>query len=156
VGTPFQNSANKATVADQQVQCYELRLKGHSIRAIAAMVGLSKSCVDERIKAEIESRVIPLADEVRKMQLDRLDAMYETAQSIIDNTADPELKLKALDRQSRAMERWAKLMGIDIPVSQEVVVREGYSEQEVELQRLLAQTQQRNQVKAAELNGTST
>lgn len=148
--------SNTALVAEEQVKCYELRLEGKSIRAIAAIIGVSPATVQNRIDAEIKERVIPLADEVRKMQLDRISIAMDTAMEIVKSGADPELKLKALDRLLRFDERLARLMGIDTPVSQEVVVREGYSEQEMELQQLLAQTQQRNETIAAELNGVTT
>lgn len=148
--------SNTALVAEEQVKCYELRLEGKSIRAIAAIIGVSPATVQNRIDAEIKERVIPLADEVRKMQLDRISIAMDTAMEIVKSGADPELKLKALDRLLRFDERLARLMGVDMPQQTEVVVREGYSEQELELQQLITQTQQRNETIAAELNGVTT
>ena len=54
-----------ATVAEQQDQCFQLKPIGHSVRALAAIVGLSKSTVQERINGTIAEHVHPLAEQGR-------------------------------------------------------------------------------------------
>jgi hypothetical protein len=51
------------TVAEQQDQCFQLKPTGHSVRALAAIVGLSNSTVQERINGTIAEHVHPLAEQ---------------------------------------------------------------------------------------------
>lgn len=53
------------TVAEQQAQCFQLKRAGHSVPALAAIVGLSISTVQERITGAIAELVYPLAEQGR-------------------------------------------------------------------------------------------
>lgn len=146
---------NKSIVADQMVKVYEMKLAGKSHDFIAKALGISHGTVANRLSEAVRNRVEPVREEYRAYEVDRLDKMVDTVQQIIDNTSDPEVKLKAVDRLLRIQDRRAKLQGLDIQ-QVDVVVREGYSEQELELQALLAGAKQRNAVVEAELNGATT
>ena len=108
---------NPAQVAAEQVQCYEHRLAGKSVRTIAKLVGLPPSTVHNRIQAEIGERVIPLAEEVRKMELDRYDTWLET---LMDKLAAGEDPLKVIPVAVKVSERRARLLGLDAPVAVDV------------------------------------
>lgn len=101
---------NTATVAEQQVECYELRLTGMAFRQIATATGLSVGTVHARIEAEIAERVLPLADAVRKMEVDRLDLWLSKLEAEMDK--DP---VRAIPVAVRVSERRAKLLGLDAP-----------------------------------------
>jgi hypothetical protein len=114
---PPQARANRATVAAQQVRCYELRLTGMSIRAIAAATGLSVGTVHNRISQEINDRVAPLADELLAIELARLDrwlvrldAQIESGFAVARNV---EVAIRVSERRSR-------LLGLDAPVRSRV------------------------------------
>jgi predicted transcriptional regulator len=62
--------------ADLAAQCYEMRLKGMSLRQIAKEIGISHTAVNRSIAHYIEKRVAPGAEEYRKLLIDRLEDMY--------------------------------------------------------------------------------
>lgn len=140
--------SNPALIAEEQARCFELKVQGKSIREIAAITGLTKSTVDNRIKAECDERVTPAREEYRKYELSLLDKSVATVQGVIDRATDDELLLKAIDRMTRLMDRRAKLLGLDTPVQTEITVREGRSEVDQELLELLAGQDQSNDTTA--------
>lgn len=112
---------NKAQVAEQQVRCYELRIAGMTLAAIAAEVDLPISTVERRIKAEADTRVLPLANTLRQMQLDlinrckvKLDEQVQAGVAVARNS----------EVLAKLMEREAKLTGIDAPDQIEAVVHQ--------------------------------
>lgn len=121
MGDVPQCHSNDAIVADEQIRCYELRLQGKSIRAIALETGISKSNVDRRIKAEIESRVLPLAAEVRQMEIDRLDTYLEKLHEQIEEGRGVA---RCVEVAVKVAERRAKLLGVDAPEKVEATIHE--------------------------------
>jgi hypothetical protein len=118
VGDIPQAHANSVQIAEEQRACYQLRLKGLSIRAIAEELDMAKSTVERRLTAERESRVAPLADEVRQLELDRLDfymmRLWERIEVGGKATArDVEVSMKVSERR-------AKLLGLDAPERQQI------------------------------------
>lgn len=118
MGNIPQAHSNSVQVAEEQIACYALRLKGLTIRAIADELNMAKSTVERRLIAERESRVAPLADEVRQLELDRLDHFTAKLWDRIDfggkSTArDIEVAMKVSERR-------AKLLGLDAPEKQQI------------------------------------
>ena len=138
---------NDALVAAQQIQCYELRLTGMSIRAIAKKTGLSVGTVYKRIQSEIAERVLPLAEEVRKMELDRLDRWLEKldAQILADKSVARNVEVAV-----KVAERRAKLLGIDAPEKQDVIVTET-TQFDAHFMELVERVEAQNAAKAAEI-----
>lgn len=128
---------NRASIADQQIQCYELRLTGMSIEAIAKATGIARSTVHDRIQAEITGRVQPLAEEVRKMELDRLDRWLE---KLNDQIAQGYQVARSIEVAIRVSERRAKLLGIDAPERVEATVTE-VTQEDIALAELVAEAQ---------------
>lgn len=113
--------ANRAAVAEQRIRCYQLRLSGLSVRQIATATGLSVGTVSNRIQSEINARVLPLADEVRKVELDRLDGWLARLNTqIVAGVA----VARNVEVAVRVSERRAKLLGIDAPQQLEATVHE--------------------------------
>lgn len=137
IGGKTYTTPNRASVAEEQVHCYELRLTGMSIREIAERTGISKSTVHDRIQAEISSRVTPLAEEVRKMELDRLDGWLERLNEQIARGIQVARNVEVAVRVS---ERRAKLLGIDAPEKVEATVTE-VTQQDVALAELISEAQ---------------
>lgn len=144
-------AANRATVAEQQIQCYQLRLTGMSINAIAAATGLSVGTVHNRIQAEISKRVLPLAEEVRQMELDRLDRWLQKLDAQI--TADKAVA-RNVEVAVKVSERRAKLLGIDAPEKVEATVTE-VTQEDLALAELVREAQVNAAVEEARLRGES-
>lgn len=112
---------SKVEVAEQQRECYELRLAGHDLRAISARTGLHLATVSKRINDQLALRVNPLADELRAVEVDRLDrylvkldSQIQQGKSVARNT---EVAVKVSERR-------AKLLGIDAPEKVDAVVHQ--------------------------------
>lgn len=135
---------NSAIEAHETEWAYEQRLKGHTYRAIADMTAaglgypLSKDTVQRRIEAHLAERPTTKQDELRAVELDKLDALETAIHKIIarhhyvirgtppECVRDPEdpgqyldddgAALAAFDRLLKVQERRAKLKGLDSPV----------------------------------------
>ncbi len=101
----------KIPAAARREKTLELRASGQSIRAIADKLGVSKSQVhrdiEKELKAAAEGRK-KIAGLIIDLELAKLDALEEKAW---EHITDGELS--AIDRVLRAMERRAKLLGLD-------------------------------------------
>src|SRR5689334_18681227 len=92
-----------------------------SLDNIAKRLRLSTGTVHNRIQAEIAERVLPLADEVRKMELDRLDRWLAKLDAQIQ--ADRSVA-RNVEVAVKVAERRAKLLGVDAPERIEATVTE--------------------------------
>lgn len=101
----------KIPAAIRREKTLELRAEGRSIRSIAGKLGVSKSQVqrdiEKELKAAAEGRK-KIAGLIIDLELAKLDALEEKAW---EHITDGELS--AIDRVLRAMERRAKLLGLD-------------------------------------------
>ncbi|MEV4604818.1 helix-turn-helix domain-containing protein [Amycolatopsis sp. NPDC049253] len=136
-----QNHPNRAQQAERRAEAYRLKLRGLSDRAIGAQLGVSHTTVQNWTKQEADELVLPLAAELRKVQLERLGEMRQSALDVLerfhytvshgkvikDETGlpleDDAPRLQAIDRLLRIEERIAKLMGLDAPTRAEVEAR---------------------------------
>lgn len=137
----------EAQVAEQQIRCYELRLTGMSLDRIAKETTLSKGTVHNRIQAEIQARVLPLADEVRKLELDRLDRWLAKLDQQIEAG---ETVPRCVEVAVKVSERRARLLGIDAPQQLEATVTE-VSQADLEFQELLREAKARVATEEAKL-----
>lgn len=113
----------KEEVAEQQRQCYELRLAGHNnYRVIAEKTGLSLATVSKRLADQRAARVQPLADELRAIEVDRCDRWLVVLDAQIQ--AGGPRAARAIEVAVKVSERRAKLLGIDAPAQVEAVVHQ--------------------------------
>ena len=138
---------NKPQVAEEQIRCYNLRLAGLSLDQIAKATGLSKGTVNNRINAEITGRVAPLADEVRQMQLDRLDSWLV---KLTEQIKQGRSVARNVEVAIRVEERRSKLLGLDEAIKLDATVHE-VSQQDLELEELLREAKAANAVIEAQL-----
>lgn len=158
--------ASDARRTQEREQAYELRLRGRTLRQIAADMGCSTAKVQDLLREEIKERLDPLKDQYLQYELDRLDAMqqaviavleqpwtvvtvsYETGE--VDDDGKPEWGLRkiaivddrkilgAVDRLVRISESRRKLVGLDAPVKVQADVQVTETTQEdLELQELI-------------------
>jgi hypothetical protein len=135
---------NVAERAEEQAEAYRLRLRGHSLRAIGSIMGFSHEKARQLIALEAEKLTLPLADELRKQQLDRLNDARLAVMAVLERKhvhisdgrvvrdKDPETGLlgepieddapvlQAVDRLVKIEDRIAKLLGLDAPVQSEI------------------------------------
>lgn len=143
-----------AHFAEEQRTCYEMRLRGMSIRQIAAATGLSVGTTWNRIDCEIKETLDPLRAKVRELEIERLDRMQQTVLAVLERThvmvsngrviyvedarghREPALDsapvLAAIDRLLKIQERRARLLGLDAAVKVDATVTET-TQQDLEL-----------------------
>lgn len=131
------------TIADEQVLCLDLRRKGYTVREIADETGIARSTVQLRLDDALAELVLPAADEVRQLELARLDRWQRRLEALFD---DPERDVcKVVTTALRVQERRAKLLGLDAPTRAQVdaTVTE-VTQEDIALRELLAEAQARS------------
>lgn len=101
----------RIAVDKRAAQCMELRIEGHSLRAIAAKVGLSKDGVAKAIERELADLTHEPAERLKVVELERMDAMIAGLW--------PKAKkgdVASIQAALGVMQRRAKLLGLDAPV----------------------------------------
>lgn len=168
-GGPTHQRANRARVGEQAARAYELRLTGMTLAAIAKEMGLSVGTVHARIEAHLAGHVDPLADEYRRVELDRLDDLQRRAYEVLDAKhlvaqngkvvehegaplRDHAPVLAAIDRLVRISERRAKLLGLDMPAKVSATVTQA-DPKDLKLSRIIEEAKARNAAEEAALRG---
>lgn len=108
-------------IAKKHAQALQLRMAGTSFQAIADALGYTTpQGAYEAVKAALLATVREPADELRKVDLERLEKMLFGIwrQATEGNQG-------AIDRALRVLERRAKLLGLDAPVKTELTGADG-------------------------------
>lgn len=101
---------------DRMLAALELRKRGLTYSQIAAQTGYkSAQAAHKAVMTALQRTTQEPADEVRKLELERLDALLSGVWYAAINGDD-----KAVNNALRIMERRAKLLGLDAPVKNEV------------------------------------
>ncbi len=101
---------------ERTLQALELRKAGMAYNVIADKLGYrSKQAAWQAVHNALKKTLQEPADEVRALELERLDALYKAMypQALKGN-------LGAVDRCLKISERRAKLLGLDAPVKSDV------------------------------------
>lgn len=94
---------------ERQRQALELRKSGITYEAIAAQLGYRTAAgAHKAVSTALKRTLQEPADDVRKIELERLDALLEDLWKKKDRPF-------VVDRILRVMERRAKLLGLDAP-----------------------------------------
>ena len=105
------NQQRELNAHDKQSQALELRKSGVSYPAIADKLGYrGKQGAFEAVKAALKKTLQEPADELRVLELERLDAMTLAIASQVRAG-----NFGAIDRNLRIMKRRAELLGLDAP-----------------------------------------
>jgi len=109
-----QHDALKAL--ENQMKALELAKAGVSYRLIAETVGYKSSqAAWAAVKSALKKVITPAAEEVRLMEIERLDAALMAVWPSVTKG-----QYGAIDRFLRIQERRAKLLGLDAPARQDI------------------------------------
>jgi hypothetical protein len=109
---------DKCRKAKTTSRALSLRIKGMSYEQIASTVGCSVSKAYNDVKSaleKIEAECAEKAEEVRRIELTRIDSWLKALQPGID-AGEP----RPIETALRLSERRSKLLGLDAPSKQEV------------------------------------
>ena len=109
-------SRPRAQARVNEFQVLDLRLKGLSLRAIGKRLGVCHATAYKamsRVLAKLEAASAEKAEELRRIETERLDLMLEALLPKATNKRNPNGA--AADRVLKIMERRAKLWGLDAP-----------------------------------------
>lgn len=96
---------------EREMRALDYRRKGHTYEEISRYMGLGGPGVAYRIIQRAMSKaIVENADEVRAVELDRLDGFLTRLQEKIERG-----DTKAIDTALRIMDRRAKMLGLDAP-----------------------------------------
>ena len=112
-------SRKRIYITEKMAKALELRKEGKSLAEIATELGYkSKQAVHEALKSALDRTLRLPADEVRELDLQRLDALLAGvwAKAIAGD-------LQAINAVLRIMERRAKLLGLDAPIQYNHLIR---------------------------------
>lgn len=94
-----------AKIADEQARALKLKLDGLSVREIAKAMSMAVSTVQCRLQAAYDDLVQPLAEEVRSLELARLDRYQRRLEERMDDGEDPvrvvPICLRVQERRAR-------------------------------------------------------
>lgn len=107
-------AVTQAESAETTAQMLELRKKGWTYRAIGEKYGMSAPSAYERVKKALYNTVAEPAEDLRQMELERLDDLYTKLSAKIE-AGD----VRAISTALSIMDRRAKMLGIDAPMKVE-------------------------------------
>ncbi len=116
---------------DRINQAYELRLRGRTYREIGSAMGVSHVTARKWVTEHLEAVTLPLVDEVRKQEVDRLTRYLDRLDIRVDEGDD-----KAIGLAIKISESLRKLLGVDVPVVAITEHRE-VSELDLDIRRLI-------------------
>ncbi|NAS22485.1 hypothetical protein GT755_12410 [Herbidospora sp. NEAU-GS84] len=157
--------------AERAAQAYEMRLQGWTIKAIADELGIAASTTHDLLTEYTAERFDPLAEEYRRLELDRLDDYTRRAYQVLiaehivvqhgKVVMDPETgspmadlapRLAALDRLLRISERRSCLLSLDAIVKYDVTVTQ-VDPTDLEIVQILTEARVKDAVEEARLRG---
>lgn len=106
-------AAEKGQILERQIQALELRKSGWSYRKIGEKLGVSHETARQDVEGEL--KVLDLGNEnkrneLRQLELERLDKITNALDHWLEAGSVP-----AINAYLKAMERRAKLLGLDAP-----------------------------------------
>lgn len=143
-------SPNPAKVAQEQADAFRLKLDGLSVREIAAELDMPPSTVQDRLQAAYDDLVLPVADEVRQLELARLDRWQRKLEQRLD---DGEAAERIIPVGLKVQERRSRYLGLDAPERQEIGVSSLAADDPATLD-ILARARQATEDRIAGLRGS--
>jgi hypothetical protein len=113
-----QNAGQKEAAAVRRVKALDLRIGGLPYRAIAAALGVSVHAAHGDVKralSELAKLEASKAEDVRRLELERIDAAVAGLWPLISRQEGAPADPKAVNALVNLMDRRAKLLGLDAP-----------------------------------------
>jgi transposase len=122
---------NREADQDRKNQAYELRLSGKTYREIGRILGIGHGTAERWCKEYMEDVKLPLVDEIRKQEVDRLLRYLDRLDIRIEEGDD-----KAISLAIKISERLCKMLGADMPT---VTVTENHvvDQTDLDIRRLI-------------------
>lgn len=111
----------EAEAAQRRADIWRMRCEAMTQAEIAKAMGITQQRVSEILSEAAREITQQASEELRKVELDKLDKLEQTAHSIVERfrEADPATVLGALDRLLKVQQRRAALAGLDAPTQVE-------------------------------------
>lgn len=117
------NNRSKAETLAMENRVMTLRLAGMQFDQIAEEVGYADASGSYKAYQRVMARTVqPVADEIREEEVRRLDRLISAYWPRALGAGGSDPSPKAAEVVYKAMDRRAKLLGLDAPVKQEVEV----------------------------------
>lgn len=110
---------NKHQIAELHYDAWDLRLKGYSYRAIGKQMGIGHETARRWVEEVWATKSIPMAEQVRSQEFERLMRYLEKLDSYIDMGSEKHISIAI-----KISERLCRMTGADIPVTQHVAITE--------------------------------
>lgn len=135
---------NREQDQDKKNRAYDLRLKGLSYRQIASSMDVSVGTAHRWVQEHLENVTLPLVEEIRKQEVDRLMRYLERLDERIDDGDD-----KAISIALKISERLCKMLGADMP-TQVQVERTEVTQVDLAIRDLIASQNAKNMTRRQE------
>lgn len=119
--SPPRTRTTPMRVADLEAErdALELRLSGLSFRRIADTQGCSVATAHDRVERAL-AHIVPAenVEALRKIEGERTTAVMRKALQVVESAETSDVLLAGIATVIRCQERYAKLFGLDVPVTQ--------------------------------------
>lgn len=110
-------SRRRISALERSAKALELKKEGATYDEIAAALGCTKSTAHRAVMRALERIIAEPAEDVKKLELARLDRMLRPLwRKIVDEAASLADVVRAVDASLRIMDRRAKYLGLDAPI----------------------------------------
>lgn len=150
-----QPTGKREAAAERRQKALDLRKAGNSYRAIGAQLNISEAQAHTDVQtalARLAALELASADELRTLELARLDTLaveaarilsethpYVSGGKVLPNIADDGPRLQAIDRLLRISESRRKLLGLDAPAKTALTNPDGTPAAYAELRTVVLQ-----------------
>lgn len=135
---------NREQDAERKHTAWDLRTRGYTYRQIASQLGIGHGTAERWCKEVMETKSLPLAEEVRKQEIDRLERYLRALDERIEDSDD-----KALALAIKVSERLCRMTGADMPTQIQVEKTET-TQVDLAIQDLLSRQKAQNALRLAD------
>jgi hypothetical protein len=106
---------SKEEVREQEERAFVMFAERRSIKDISRELDIAPITAQKRVNNAIKRQYTPRREEAVKRDMVLIDRIIRNAISIMDNTVDAEVSLKAANVALNALKRRAAMLGYDAP-----------------------------------------